>query len=185
MTATEPEAAAPPAIDPLQNPQPRPRRPGSLLGITASGIVLVLVIALIVLTIRLVSEPRIVSGRSMTDPTAVRPAQLATQQSCASFSNALATIRPIQVLLPAGWSPNDPGIDARLRTYTDTMDKAVSAVRIEPNAAPTVRASITDWINTILIGDQVILRKDQKGLASVLGPRLDAAELISRAACGL
>ncbi|WP_280454021.1 hypothetical protein [Nocardia brasiliensis] len=165
--------------------RPAAPEPTRILALCAVVVAIVIMAALLVLAIRLLTAPATIIATANPDPAAVLTTQQATSRSCASFSGALAAIGPLQTLLPAGWKPTDPGIDERIDTYTSQMDAAALRVRIEPGTAPTVRAALTDWVTTVLIGDQVIGAKDQKLLAGVLGPRLDAAELTTRAACGI
>ncbi|WP_141717823.1 hypothetical protein [Nocardia altamirensis] len=171
----------------MTTPSGQPTAPGPTrtIGLAAVVAAIVLMAGLLVLTVKLFTAPTTVVAAAGPDPAAVLTPQQATSRSCASFSAALTAIGPLQALLPAGWRPTDPGVDERIDSYTSQMDAAALRVRIEPGTAPAVKAALTDWVTTVLIGDQVIGAKNQQLLAGVLGPRLDAAELTSRAACGI
>ncbi|MCX5046278.1 hypothetical protein OG921_24200 [Aldersonia sp. NBC_00410] len=184
-TTAPDRAPSPPTPAPPQPARKRRPRRGAVLGSAALTLATMIVTGLCVQTARTVTEPTVVAGTARPNPADVLTPVEATDRTCASFAAALDAIAPLQVLLPSGWSPADLGIDDRLRTYTDAMTKAALSIQIDPATAPTVKAAVTDWVTTVLIGDQVILRKAQQVLSSELGPRLDAAELISRSACGL
>lgn len=146
----------------------------------------VLVVALsVALIASLATRP---STTSATIDTATAPAlspQQATKNTCDSFAAARAgVIAAGAQYRPVSWSFTDPHVDTWVKAYTAAADQAANSVHITPGTSPTVRAAVSEWVNTELMASQAMLIHDGRSLDNV-DARTGAAEIASRQACGL